>query len=276
MIQDVYGFPLDVAEYQDFRFLERYGLPFHAQARPEDGEVRFGLEGPRYGKLCLRFAGARLTDGIDPQTAVARLREAMPVYEALYPHPALIKLQGHGPAAGGYCAIYRWAEGVPLENDAAWQELLRLPLLSRLRMIDAAFDFHAYAAEMGYVPVGFDGRCLLADPAAGRLTVCGIDRYRRMPAVNDLGRMPGSPRFRAPEEYLLGAPLDGRTAQYALGALAFSFFADRSLRERFAWTAGEALYRIASRACSEETAARFESPRAFLSAWRKAVGEVCP
>lgn len=276
MIQDVYGFPLNVAAYQDFRFLERYGLPFFVEAQPEDGIVCLGLDGPRYGRLCLRFAGAQLTDGIAPQEAVARLQAAMPCYEALYPHPALVKLQGSGPAAGGYCAIFRWWEGVPLRDDAAWQALWRLPLLSRLRMIDDVFDFHVYAAEMGYVPVNFSGRCLLADLAAGRAAVCGIDRYRRMPAVNDLGRMPGSPRFLAPEGYRLGAVLDGRTVQYTLGALAFAFFADRSLRDRCAWTAGEALYQVAVRACSEDAAARYDSPRAFLAAWRKAVEDACP
>lgn len=276
MIQDVFSFPVAVDAWQDFRFLERYGLPFWAQALPEQGLVDFGLDGPKYGRLYVRFAGARLTGGPDPEKAVSQLRMAMPVYEALYPHPALIRLQGHGPAAGGYCAIFRWPEGTPLADEEAKNQLCRQPLLTRLRMIDAVFDFHAYAAEMGFVSVDFSGRCLVADFASGEIAVRGIDRYRRTPCVNDLGRMPGSPRFLAPEEYQTGAPLTELTMEYAMGALAFSFFAERSLRERFAWTAGEPLYQAAFRACAENPAERYPSLREFLAAWRQAAGETFP
>ena len=273
MRQDVFGFPLDVQAWQDFGFIANYGTPVRVEARPEDGMVCFYVEGPRYGRLLIRFAGAALTGGLYPSAACQRLRDAMPAYERLYPHPALIKLQGHGPAAGGYAAIFRWPEGVDLGTTEAQRQLQRQPLLSSLRMIDSVFDFHLFAAQSGYVPVAFQNGCLTADFASGRVTVRSIDRYRLKPAVNDLGRMPGAAQFMSPEEYAPGAPLDDLTAQYALGALAFFFFGTYASRERAAWMAGEALYRVALRACSEQREARYPTLAEFVADWRRAAGQ---
>ena len=127
----------------------------------------------------------------------------MPAYEALYPHPALIKLQGHGPAAGGYMAIYQWPEGMNLRENDARAQLERQPLLTRLGMIDRVFDFHLFALQKGYQPVGFDESDLFADWVAGRVTIGNIDPYRLAPAVNDQGRMPGSSFFREPVNHLI-------------------------------------------------------------------------
>lgn len=273
MIQQVFGFPLDVRFAQDFSFVTRYGAPFAVSAEADAGVVALGVEGPQHGRLLIRFAGAALTEARRaPEEAAHALRAAMPVYEALYPHSALIKLQGHGAVAGGYAAIFSWPAGERLQTREALALLLRQPLLSRLRMIDAALDFHAYALSRGYLPVGFETGRLAADFATARLTVCDVDLYRPLPAVNDRGRMPGSPRFLAPEEYEPQAALDEITAQYAMGALAFAFFANHGSRERAAWTAGEPLYQVAARACSESRAARYPTYAAFLREWRDAVG----
>lgn len=270
MLQDVYGFPIDVSRYQDFGFLRNYGLPFHV--RVADGCVWFGMQSERYGRLLIRFAGAALTGGASPEAAVNRLRRAMPVYQALYPHPAVIKLQGHGPAAGGYAAIFRWPEGVNLRDAEAQRQLQRQPLLSRLQMIDTVFDFHLFAAGQGYVPVGLGDGSLAVDFGLGRVTVCDVDLYREKPALNDTGRLPGAAHFMPPEAYALGAPLDDLTAQYALGALAFLFFGAYASRERADWQAGEGLYRAAARACEEKRERRYPTLQAFVDAWREAAG----
>lgn len=276
MTQDVFGVPVEIAIPWDFDFILNYGEPFHVSADLPRGVLCFGMESPRYGRLLIRFAGAPLTGGIPAAQAVEQLRGAMPAYEALYPHPALIRLQGHGPAAGGYMAIFKWPEGISLRENDARPQLARQPLLTRLRMIDRVFDFHQYALEMGWQPMGFGEASLTADFIAGNIAVCDIDLYRSPPAVNDRGRMPGSSFFLAPEEYRLGDPLDDRTAQYAMGALSFFFFADRFMHNRAAWTAGEPLYRVACRACAEEREKRYPAFADFLYAWRQAAGEMWP
>lgn len=276
MTQDLFGFPVELAAPRNFDFILNYGEPFAVWEQQQNGLLCFGLEGARYGRLLIRYAGAPLTAGIPADQAINLLYGAMPAYEALYPHPALIKLQGHGPAAEGYMAIYKWPEGMNLRENDARAQLERQPLLTRLRMIDRVFDFHLFALQKGYQPVGFDESDLFADWVAGRVTIGNIDPYRLAPAVNDQGRMPGSSFFLSPEEYHLGEPLDGRSTQYAMGALAFFFFGDRVMRERGLWTAGEPLYRVACRACEEEREKRYPSYLDFLSAWRQAAGETWP
>ena len=273
MMQDVFGFDVDMLSPQSFDFVLRYGRPFLVMPRPACGLVCFGVDSPQYGRLLIRFAGAALTGGPAPGAAVGMLQGAMPAYEALYPHPALIKLQGHGAAGGGYAAIFRWVEGESLGEAAAMRRLLYQPLLVRLRMIDRVFDFHAWAAAKGYAAVGFGVSCLRADFATGGIAVSDIDLYRPMPAKNDRGRMPGSHLFLSPEDYELGAPLDEVSMQYTMGALAFAFFAGPGIRERGAWMAGEPLYRVAERACSEARGERYATLGDFLRAWRRAAGE---
>lgn len=273
MIQSVFGYPVDVSAYQDFGFLLHYGEPFWCQVRPSAGQVCFGMESARYGRLLIKFAGAPLNGGLAPEAAALRLQQAARLYELLYPHPALVKLQGHGPAAGGYAAIFRWPEGESLRGEAAQETLRRQPLLTRLRMLDRVFDFQLNAVEQGYMPVGFDEGSLTADFTAGQITVCDIDLYRPLPAINDQGRMEGSPRFLSPEETTLGAALDDVTAQYALGALACFFLSRYGSGERQDWEAGDGLYQAAVRACQEKREKRFSSLADFVQTWRQEAGK---
>jgi serine/threonine-protein kinase len=46
----------------------------------------------------------------DPGDAITRLKQAMPVYEAIQ-HPNLTRLIDHGPYGDGYAAVFAWAEG---------------------------------------------------------------------------------------------------------------------------------------------------------------------
>ena len=273
MTQDLFGFPVELAAPRNFDFILNYGEPFAVWEQQQNGLLCFGLEGARYGRLLIRYAGAPLTAGIPANQAINLLYGAMPAYEALYPHPALIKLQGHGPAAGGYMAIYKWPEGMNLRENDARAQLERQPLLTRLRMIDRVFDFHLFALQKGYQPVGFDESDLFADWVAGRVTIGNIDPYRLAPAVNDQGRMEGSPRFLSPEETTLGAALDDVTAQYALGALACFFLSRYGSGERQDWEAGDGLYQAAVRACQEKREKRFSSLADFVQTWRQEAGK---
>ena len=95
MIQDVFGQPVELTQPYDFSFVLQYGRPFSVQPQRYTGMISFGVESIQYGRLLVRFAGAPLADAVLPPLENAvRLCEALPVYEKLYPHPALIRLQG--------------------------------------------------------------------------------------------------------------------------------------------------------------------------------------
>lgn len=287
MIQDVLGLPVELAAPFDFSFLSRYGTPFCVFDKQQSGNIAFGMQSEKWGKLFVKFAGAPMPGArVSPAEAVDALARAVGNYQALQGHPALVKLRGFGAVAGGYAAVFKWAEGenlypnarfLPAQRythpDSPLYKLSHQPLITRLRMLDQVFDFHRHALSHGLMAVDFYDGSLLADFATGSITVCDIDLYRRMPCCNDRGRMPGSARFLSPEEYEMGAPLDEITMQYTMGALAFAFLGNHGGREAAAWTAARPLYAVAARACQQYRALRYPSYAAFLQAWRDTVGK---
>ncbi len=270
MEQNVFGFSVQLRRPFDFGFLAPYGKPFCVFEGGASGNISFGLESERYGRVFAKFAGAPLQSArVSQEEAAHALEDAMPLYQQLFSHPALVRLLGFGHTGGGYLALYRFEEG-PTLHDAA--DVLSLPPLQRLRMMEDMLDFHLFALSHGWMPVGLEDANLLVTPNG--LKICDVDLYRPCPSRNDLGRMPGVSRYLAPEEYELGAVLDEKTAQYKLGALAFQLFAEGGRRDRAAWCAPEALFQVASAACSEEKRRRYNSFSAFCYAWRHAVGSI--
>ena len=85
-----------------------------------------------------------------------------------------------------------------------------------------------------------------------------------------MGRMWGSSRFQAPEEYEHGAVLDEITNVYTLGATAFALFAD-SDRSLNAWPLSDALYDIAAKATNSDRVMRHSSIVKFINEWNAAL-----
>lgn len=280
------GIAFELLEEQDFSWLSAYGRVFRVFDRQDSGNLCFGVEG-KYGRLFVKYAGARtVNSNYTPRDAIAALRAAAPLYDALA-HPVLIKLLAHGPVGDGYAAVFEWFTGESLH--AHWQfdeipkytdprspnvRLLRLPLTTQLRLIDRVFDFFVCMAQKGYVAVDFYDGSLMVDFDALDIRICDIDYFRPAPLVNDRGRMPGSSRFLSPEEYELGASLDEITNVYALGALAFEWFGKNPSRLREDWRAPMPLFEVAQKATSAERSQRYPSLAAFLEAWRGAMGRV--
>jgi len=270
IIQYLDGVPCRLRQEADFGWLAAYGRVCRVWDGHLSGNLCFGVEGP-YGRLFIKYAGAwTVNSSIPPSRAVRTLAAAMAVYG--FRHPSMIPLLACGPVGGGFAAVFPWLDAPPLSE--AEERARRLPLETQLRMLDGIFDLHAYLAENGYVSVDFHDGHVLVDFEGGRALLSDADMYRRKPAFNDRGRMYGSSRFLAPEEYDLGAPLDECTVVYHMGALAFAFFGDNQERSRKKWIGPGTLYAVAERACRERREERHPAVRAFLDAWREAVGRL--
>jgi serine/threonine protein kinase, bacterial len=100
------------------------------------------------------------------------------------------------------------------------------------------------------------------DFATSEVRVVDLDMYRRGAFVNTMGRMFGSTRFMAPEEFTRGARIDERTTVFNLGRAAFV-----ALGERDAFRGSPAQLAVATRACDPNPARRFDSVGALRSAW---------
>ncbi|GAB3926047.1 hypothetical protein GCM10029976_020140 [Kribbella albertanoniae] len=117
----------------------------------------------------------------------------------------------------------------------------------------------------GWVEGDFYDGSLLYDFDTQQLTVMDLDDYRPGAYSNDMGRMFGSTRFMAPEQFELGAEIDDRTTAFVMARTALVFLADGTL-DRPAFRGTDAQYAV----LQEATTTRFDSYQAFYSAWLEA------
>lgn len=269
------GISFQLAAPEDFGWLKKYGTVFKVWDQQPSGNICFGVDGP-WGKLFIKYAGAHTLrfDG-NPAEAAYTLQQAMPLYEVR--HPALVNLLAHGPVANGYAAVFAWQEGFILREGPGGENKARLqalPLWQVLSMLDGIIDLHVQLAEYGYVAVDFYDGNLLVNPQTGQMVLCDADLYRKKPATNDRGRMFGSARFMAPEEFMWGESITECTTVFNLSALAFEIFGDNMDRRKKLWHGPAMLFDVAAKAAAERPLDRYATVRAFQSAWRNAVSQL--
>lgn len=274
-------FPLK--EFHDFCWIQAKGRVFKVFAQQDSGNISFGVETSDGGRKFIKYAGARTMayEGI-PDEAIARLRQAVSLYDTLQ-HHALIKLLNHYPVGNGYAAEFEWFEGENLHPHEAYPppakyihpdsphfRFKQLPVAQRLKALNDIFDFHVLVEQSGYVAVDFYDGSILYDFIQQQVRVCDIDMYQLKPFSNTMGRLWGSSRFMSPEEFELGAPIDSVTNVFNMAAIAFGLLGgerDRSLEK---WDAGEDLYRIALRAVNPQRVERYTNVKEFVSYWSQA------
>ena len=267
------GVPCVLQEAFDLSFLRRWGRVFRVFDQQDSGNLCFGLEreGRRY---FLKLAGARTVryPG-EPTDAVRWLERSAQVYRDLA-HPVLLPLLWAGPVAGGYAVLSPWTEALCMGKQYPTRErFLALPLERRLGIFREVLEFHTHAAKRGYVSVDFYDGCVLYEEDTGRTLLCDVDAYHRTPFFNPVGRMWGSSRFMAPEEYQKGAPVDERTMVYTMGSFAFELFSPEG-RELSLWPLSPAAWKCAGKAASSQRENRYPTLRSLEEAWDRALGRV--
>ena len=182
--------------------------------------------------------------------------------------PALPVLRNVVESPEGPVLVYEWLEGELVGTPAdrrsdplsAFARFRALPALERVAALDVVFRLHVRLAAKDWVATDFYDGCLLYDFATRALHVIDLDTYHQGPFVNRMGRMFGSTRFMAPEEYELGAPIDERTTVFTMGRTVEQFLTsspDESIDVR----------RLVSRACQADRRLRFASVAEFYEAW---------
>jgi serine/threonine-protein kinase len=258
-------------------YLRSKGTVFAVFDRRESGNVSYGvqIEDKRY---YAKTAGS--PDDQDPVLShserVARLRNAVLLSRSC-DHPALPRLLQVIESASGPMLIYEWLEGELLgverderENPAsAFQRFRHLPAATICGHLDTIFNLHVKLAGAGWTAVDFYDGSLIYDFQTGHLGVVDLDEYRRGPFRNEMGRMFGSSRFMAPEEFELNALIDEVTNVFVMGRTALVFLSDGTLNQE-SFRGSVALFSVIQRACQPERAHRYESLESFHEAWRAA------
>lgn len=190
-------------------------------------------------------------------------------------HPALPRLLNVIESPSGPVLVYEAAQG-ELVGDArgnrddpasAYQRFAHLPPDQLFSVFDVLIDLHVALAVAGWVACDLYDGCLIVDFATATLSVIDLDTYRRGPSANDMGRMFGSTRFMAPEEFKLGALIDGRTTVFTLGRLIWHF-GTRLTENAEDFCGSPAVARVVQHACRPSPAERHDSVASFADAWR--------
>jgi serine/threonine-protein kinase len=265
------------------RYLASAGGIFTRFDRQDSGNVSYGVEvdGARF---FVKTAGHPddHRPPLDHRQRVALLGNAIRLARA-YRHPALPRLHRVVESPHGPMLVYDWAGGELLgararERDhpaSAFQRFRHLPVDRIVAVLDTVFDVHALLGAGGEVAGDFYDGCLLYDFATGRLSLVDLDHYSPGPYRNTMGRMFGSSRFMAPEEFTAGALIDERTTVFTMGRTVLVFLAGGTTAPE-AFRGPRALYEVAARACREQPDQRYGSLPEFCAAWTVARGAAGP
>ena len=268
----VAGTPIRLKRPFDFNFLSRYGEVFKVIDNfYGSGNICFGtVQGGK--KYFVKFAGApkeKFESGAEQ--AIGWLKDARRAYEDLS-HESLIQLVNSEEAGEGYVNVFEWidADCIGYPNPPARRKFLALPAAKKKRAFDTILNFHAHVAAKRYVAVDFYADQILYDFVNDKTIICDIDFYQKSPYYGDKGTW-GSDNFVSPEERVPGLKMDEITMVYTMGATAFSIFADYD-RSPGGWGLGEAPYRTAIKAVSDDRGARQQSIDQFIREWDASLG----
>jgi serine/threonine protein kinase, bacterial len=269
----------DVVDLPAEQYVHSVGTVFaEFGARTQDsGNVSYGIQigATRY---FVKTAG-RPDDprpALDHPARVALLRNAVRLRQGC-DDVALPRLHRVIESPTGPLLVYEWLDGEllsvprPQRDDpaSALQRFRDLPTDTILGCLDTIYDLHHQIARAGWIAVDFYDGCLLYDFAAGRIGVIDLDMYVRGPFRNSMGRMFGSTRFMAPEEFELGALIDEQTNVFVMGRTALVLLSDGTLNP-YAFRGSHALFQVVARACNPRRSPRSDSMAAFCDTWRTA------
>jgi serine/threonine protein kinase len=192
-------------------------------------------------------------------------------------HPALPALHQVIESPESPLLVYEWVEGELVgcqrqtrdDPASSFQRFRGLPVPAILQALDTIYELHAELAQTGWIAGDFYDGCMIYDFARGELHLVDLDSYHDGPCTNDMGRMFGSTRFMAPEEFERGAPIDERTTVFTMGRTAAVFLSDGTL-DRLPFRGSDLLFKVVRHACQPERSERFASVAAFHAAWREA------
>ncbi|GAB3766390.1 protein kinase family protein [Microlunatus parietis] len=253
-------------EIQPVAYLARLGSIFARFDTQDSGNISYGV---RIGdaRYFVKTAGdpANPDPYLNFDGRVALLRNAVDLACSV-DHPALPTLHTVIESPAGPLLVYDWRDGDLLGDrggpDSPHERFRALPVAEILAALDTLYELHADLDAEGWVEGDFYDSAMLYDFARRRLTVMDLDTYRRGPHRNDMGRMFGSTRFMAPEQFSLGAPIDTRTTAYVMARTALVLLADTTL-DRSAFRGSDRHYAV----LQEATTTRFPSYPAFHEAW---------
>ena len=271
----------EVIDQEPSDYVRRHGtvIAEFGAGSQDSGNVSWLVDTPqgRYFVKTAGLVGERAPDSPIPyfthDDRVRLLRNAVDLASSC-PHVALPRLLYVLESPSGPALVYEAVPGelVHVAPDqrgdptSAYQRFAHLLADDLLCLFDVLVDLHKALAAAGWVACDLYDGCLIVDFEGPSLRVIDLDTYRRGPSVNDMGRMFGSSRFMAPEEFEIGAVIDEQTTTFTLGRLIWHF-GTRLTEQAQHFCGPPALARVVQRACEPRPADRYATVAAFADAW---------
>ena len=263
-------FPGEI-DVQPSTYLEHLGTIFtcFAADTQDSGNISYGVQTADTRYFVKTAGDPSSSPYLDFDGRVSLLRNAAKLAESVV-HPLLPTLHAVIESPAGPLLVYAWRDGEHLGTDrndpsSAFERFRALPVDEIVAALNALYDLHAHLDAAGWVEGDFYDGSLLYDFERRRLTVVDLDSYQHGPYRNTMGRMFGSTRFMAPEEFSLGAPIDTRTTAYVLARAGLVFLSDTTL-DRAAFRGTDTQYAV----LQEATTTRYPTYSAFHQAWQVA------
>ena len=163
--------------------------------------------------------------------------------------------------------VYDWIDGDLVRSSL--DRIRQLPVREITALLTEIYDLHRELVSLGWIAVDFYDGAMIYDFNRHRVHAIDLDSYHTGPFTNCMGRMFGSTRFMAPEEFELGATIDERTTVFTMGRTASVLMSDGSLdRDPFNGTDNQ--YDVILRACAEHPDDRIQSVAELYDAWTAA------
>ena len=270
----------ELRKKQDFLWLKELGTVFCVFDQQDSGNISFGMQDGKK-KYFVKYAGAQTIEYVgNTQTAMDNLNKAVTVYQDLR-HKNVISFVKKIKTDDGIALVFDWFDGECLfahwtfdkwnrytHPNSPYYRYRKLSFEKRLKSINTIFQFLSFVEQQNYVAVDFYDGSILYDFNNDRTQICDIDFFRKKPTVNDIGEnFWGSRRFKSPEEYTFGAPIDSITNVYTMGVLLFGLIGGESDRSFERWEGSKELYELARKATSPERELRFQSINDFYKEW---------
>jgi serine/threonine-protein kinase len=270
----------DLKKEHDFKWLTEMGKVICVFDQNDSGNISFGVQ-QGVNKYFIKYAGAHTSEYKgDTQTAIDNLYKAINTYKDLN-HEHTINFIKEIKTEEGVAAVFDWFDGECLfahwtfdkwnrynHPSSPYYKYKQLSLEKRFKSIDTIFKFLVYVENKQYVAVDFYDGSILYDFKTDTTKICDIDFYRKSPTINDIGEdFWGSRRFKAPEEYILGAPIDTITNVFVMGRLILGLIGDEREKSYEKWEASKQLYDCVQKAVSLDKMKRYQSMQQFYNEW---------
>jgi len=195
------------------------------------------------------------------------LEGALRLHGAIH-HPAIVAPHVSHDDGTMLTIVYPWHDGMVL-NQAAGGESERSGLAGFqnlatdkvYRTIATVLDAHLAVAEGGYVSVDLYDGCFLYDFANDEIWLVDLDEYRPSPFVVE-SQLPGSRRYMAPEESVIGETIDERTMVHHLGKTIHEFLSGPA-----GWRGNAEQQAVVTVATASSWIERYSGVQALAEAW---------